>query len=344
MYDVLVYGDNNDGFNFAPGSTFPDADYGMPLIEQPTTFNKYDGDDIIDVGDNNIRVGVFGQGGNDKIIGGVGPTQVDKLFGGSGDDKIWMIEPDRRDVDILPAQNFGYGNDGNDKLYGTDGIDTLWGDTLPYGVTETPSLLEVHETEGGDDWIAGYGGNDIIQAGYGNDQVDGGDGNDTIYGRFGDDKIFGGDGDDVIWGDDKAATSVADATPTVPTGAGQFMGIESGKDKIYGGDGNDVVYGGHLDDKIHGGLGNDILYGEGGEDIIWGDEGMDVIKAGYGWDTIFGGPGCDTIYTFDGGDVVWLGDCEDDVAQKVYIYGTGRDPENWTVIMDFWLEGAKPWN
>jgi len=99
-----------------------------------------------------------------------------------------------------------------------------------------------------------------------------------------------------------------------------------------------------LDDKIHGGLGDDVLYGEGGEDTIWGDEGMDVIKAGYGWDTIFGGPGCDTIYAYDGGDVIWLGDCEDDVAQKVYIYGTGRDPENFTVIMDFWLEGAKPWN
>ena len=69
----------------------------MPLIEQSDSFNKYDGNDIIDVGDENFDVGVFGQGGNDKIIGGVGANQIDKLFGGSGDDKIWMIEPDRRD-------------------------------------------------------------------------------------------------------------------------------------------------------------------------------------------------------------------------------------------------------
>ena len=96
-YDVLVYGDNNDNTGFPAGSTFPGADSGMPLIEDPLTFNKYDGNDIIDVGDDNMRVGVYGQGGNDKIIGGVGATQVDKLFGGSGDDKIWMIEPDRRD-------------------------------------------------------------------------------------------------------------------------------------------------------------------------------------------------------------------------------------------------------
>ena len=122
------------------------------------------------------------------------------------------------------------------------------------------------------------------------------------------------------------------------------MGLEHGKDKIYGGLGDDLIYGGHLDDKIHGGEGDDHLYGEGGEDIIYGDEGMDLIKAGYGWDTVFGGPGCDEIHVYDGGDVVWLGGCEDDMEQKVYIYGTGRDPENWTVIMDFWLEGAKPWN
>ena len=30
--------------------------------------------------------------------------------------------------------------------------------------------------------------------------------------------------------------------------------------------------------------------------------------------------------------------------QKVSIYGTGDNPENFTVVMDFWLESAKPWN
>jgi len=39
-----------------------------------------------------------------------------------------------------------------------------------------------------------------------------------------------------------------------------------------------------------------------------------------------------------------MGSCEDEVEQKLFVYGTGRDPENWTVVMDFWLEGAKPWN
>ena len=72
-FDVLVYGDNEDIGNYpAVGGSFPGADIGMPLVEDPKTFNKDDGGDIIDVGDDNFLVGVYGQGGNDKIIGGVG--------------------------------------------------------------------------------------------------------------------------------------------------------------------------------------------------------------------------------------------------------------------------------
>ena len=104
-FDVLVYGDKED-----PGTDSPfvgimgELDM-MPLVEFPGGWNKFDGNDIIDVGDFNGNVGVYGQGGNDKIIGGLGTGtddstntdfQVDKLWGGSGDDKIWTIEPDRR--------------------------------------------------------------------------------------------------------------------------------------------------------------------------------------------------------------------------------------------------------
>ena len=120
-----------------------------------------------------------------------------------------------------------------------------------------------------------------------------------------------------------------------------------GNDKIFGGLGTDTIHGGNGDDVIHGDEDDDMLYGGAGEDTIYGGAGADTIDSGYGWDTIFGGDGCDTITARDGGDVVWLGDCEDGTTvgdQKVLIYGTGDDPENFTVIMDFWLESAKPWN
>ena len=207
-------------------------------------------------------------------------------------------------------------------------------------------MIDPEDTVGGDDLLKGYGGDDNMLGGYGNDILYGDDGKDFLYGEFGDDKIFGGDGDDTIWGDDKAGPG-EQRTPTAATIATTgHRGLMTGKDKLYGGAGNDMIYGGHLEDKIHGGEGDDLLYGEGGEDIIWGDEGKDKINAGYGWDTVFGGPGCDTVTVYDGGDVVWLGACDDEppTNQDLFVYGTGRDPENWVVVMDFWLEGAKAWN
>ena len=109
-FDVLVYGDMADPNDFA-GMKIPDGGDGLPLVEYPLTFNKNDGDDLIDVGDNNLRVGVFGQGGNDKIIGGWGTGQLDKLYGGTGDDKIWMVNPEQRHLDVGADATFnnGYG-------------------------------------------------------------------------------------------------------------------------------------------------------------------------------------------------------------------------------------------
>ena len=69
-----------------------------------------------------------------------------------------------------------------------------------------------------------------------------------------------------------------------------------------------------------------------------------MIDGGSGWDTIFGGDGCDTITTRDGGDVVWLGECDGGTDQKLNIRGTGDNPENFVVVMDFWLKSAKPFN
>ena len=74
-----------------------------------------------------------------------------------------------------------------------------------------------------------------------------------------------------------------------------------------------------------------------GEDIIYGNEGNDFLMSGSGWDTLFGGDGCYTIVSMDGGDVIWLGDCDGSVDQKVSIFGTGDNPENFTVVMDYWL-------
>ena len=72
---------------------------GTALTEDDTMINIADGDDIISIANDNIgTVKVYGQGGNDKIVGGratmnPGPPQVELFYGGSGDDKIWFTSP-----------------------------------------------------------------------------------------------------------------------------------------------------------------------------------------------------------------------------------------------------------
>ena len=76
MGAVKIYGDN---------------DSATPLTEDSSALNINDGDDIIYIGNDNTVVYGWGQGGNDKIIGGFGAIQAEKLYGGSGDDKIWLV-------------------------------------------------------------------------------------------------------------------------------------------------------------------------------------------------------------------------------------------------------------
>ena len=90
-YDDMIYsGDNVTG----QITIFGDSATSSPNVEDATAFNLNDGDDIIDVGNNNTIVKVYGQGGNDKIIGGFGVSQVETFYGGSGDDKIWLVNPE----------------------------------------------------------------------------------------------------------------------------------------------------------------------------------------------------------------------------------------------------------
>jgi len=76
-----------------------------------------DGDDIIDVGNGKMFYHyVYGQGGNDKIIGSIGGG-TDALKGGDGDDKIWANNPD--EINKKNDYNVILGNNGNDIIYGS---------------------------------------------------------------------------------------------------------------------------------------------------------------------------------------------------------------------------------
>ena len=96
-----------------------------------------DGDDFLDHGDGNYANYAFGNGGNDKIIGGGLFKNQQILSGGDGDDKIFAINPSQRGtaydvlLDGVDARGaVSIGGLGNDEIHGANWDDTITGDNL----------------------------------------------------------------------------------------------------------------------------------------------------------------------------------------------------------------------
>ena len=197
---------------------------------------------------------VFGEGGNDTLVGGDladnldGGADNDTLVGRGGDDTLIG----GAGADLIFA---GAGSDTvtagteNDTVRGGAGDDTVFGGS---------GNDDIFANEGDDDLI-GEGGNDFIQGGTGNDYIEGGADNDTLNGNADDDTLIGDDGDDILVGQD-------------------------GSDYLEGGANNDTMDGGDGDDVLEGGTGNDILRGRAGEDDLAGGEGRDFLTGGQGAD------------------------------------------------------------
>ena len=61
LNSLIIYGDKEDPEGILPTMNAPpNSGDALPLVEYPETFNKYDGDDWIDVGDENESVRVYG--------------------------------------------------------------------------------------------------------------------------------------------------------------------------------------------------------------------------------------------------------------------------------------------
>lgn len=123
METQTIYGDHDMGA--FPDDTqqgkdiAADTGYGLTFRGLPE-----DGDDLIDLGDTAAAAGgygiAFGQGGNDKIFGGLMNTAGQQdLYGGDGDDKIWTLNPGQiQDTTKNTQINYLHGGDGNDIVYG----------------------------------------------------------------------------------------------------------------------------------------------------------------------------------------------------------------------------------
>ena len=310
--DKIISGSGSTAAILVYGDIYPNTSVSNPNARRGA---PNDGDDLIDMGDN-PDIGedgqkAFGQGGNDKIIGGLTGAMEERLYGGDGDDKIWAENPGQ--VETNADANWIWGNNGNDIIYGSVKRDRLYGDWARESTDETILNDDTDpgkfDTEGGDDIIyTGIAvdadeatGGDYVHGGWGNDKIYGqGIASHRLYGEFGDDFIVGGDGGDYIYGDDYNTNSEYYEDDDTP-GALRFTAIDAGvmfgDDTLYGGKGSDTIWAGAGDDYLHGEDGQDVLYAGAGDDTLWGGDGDDYLFAGTGWDTVFGGDGCDYIYS-----------------------------------------------
>ena len=193
-------------------------------------FRGRDGDDVV-VNDTDIPTKMFGNNGNDRLVGG---SDVDDLRGGPGNDEL----SGRGGDDEL------HGDHGNDTLDGGAGHDDVrgwYGDDLLRGGA-------------GHDYLSGYLGDDTIEGGSGNDVLKGHEGNDRLFGQMGNDKIYGWKGNDWIQGDE----------------GNDYLSGWSGDDVILGGNGNDILRGHAGRDLLIGGRGSDSLQGGSDFDLMFG--------------------------------------------------------------------------
>lgn len=330
---------------FADGTTWDVATIRSRVLEATS------GDDIL-IGYASSLVLINGEGGNDRVFGGLCD---DVLRGGDGADEVrggWGNDL----VDGGSGDDIVVGDVGDDTVDGGLGDDSLSGDF-------------------GNDVLRGGDGQDILYGGSGSDMLDGGAGSDTLFDGdgadvyafeigSGQDTIFnnynnkglGVDPDTVLFGDgltpsnvvltrsrDDLKISIAGTDDTLMVKSyfyqavsssyvveqlkfanGTVWDIEMVKAKVLLGTAADEALKGYDgDDFVSGGDGNDGLSGFAGNDWIEGGNGNDGLDGGTGNDILVGGNGSDFL----------LGDVGDDILDG----GPGDDSLNGYVGNDIYL-------
>ncbi|WP_355582585.1 putative Ig domain-containing protein [Xanthomonas cannabis] len=259
------------------------------------------------VGDTHtIGVSLYGEEGDDVLIGGAGSDLLDGgtgndvisgsagqdvVFGGDGDDLLSGGTGNDR-LDGGEGTDEIYGEAGADVIDGGAGNDVLWGDGQSDQLAGGDDILR---GGAGNDQLVGQDGDDILSGGADDDLLAGGTGQDRLLGESGNDELQGGDGDDLLDG------GVGD----------DVLHGQAGKDVLFGGDGADQMAGGDDDDRLDGGSGDDLLLGQQGNDVLLGGAGYDELQGGEGDDRLTGGTGNDRLFGEAGSDILDGGDGND---------------------------------
>ncbi|WP_425041405.1 calcium-binding protein [Primorskyibacter sp. S187A] len=235
------------------------------------------GNDRYDGRQGEVQAIVFGEGGDDTLIGG---AESDDFVGGTGDDSMFGLD----------GADFLSGDLGDDTLFGGAGDDDLSGGSNDDDIFGG-SGDDVINGDSGADFIRGESGDDTINGGSASDTIDGGSGEENISGGSSADVIFGRSGDDFIRGDS--------GSDTIEGGAGDdTISGSTGNDSINGGSGGDRIFSGANNDTLRGTLGDDFLSASSGNDSLSGGSDNDTLDGGTGTDTLSGGTGAD-VFVFD---------------------------------------------
>ncbi|HEX3358722.1 MAG TPA: calcium-binding protein [Tepidisphaeraceae bacterium] len=275
------------------------------------------GKDLVDLGNIPNAASIFGDSGNDTLIGGAG---ADSIFGGDGNDSL-------------------VGGAGDDMLDGDAGTDVMKGgignDLASYfGRSENLSLsldgvandgaAGEHDNIASDiENINGGGGDDFITGNNEPNVLNGDGGNDTLVGLAGGDKLTGydidpGTGNDTVKGSNDQPVGILRyetiTTPivadlvrgTVRFTSGQVDRLPDGVSDFESGNGSDQIRAGGTNDGqvVTGGDGNDVIVAGPAANIhenffmsFFGGAGNDQLT---GANTMMGGSGSDTLTSDNG--------------------------------------------
>ena len=302
-----------------------------PTLENINRINGGRGNDTI-INDDTGRE-LYGDAGNDTIIGGAGDdvfrvdydAGLDQMTGGEGYD---TVQGGSRNDTIRVS-------DGLSNLNGVEEIDggTGWnqvvgtggGDTLDFSADDAPTLENINRINGGrgndtiinddtgrelygdagNDTIIGGAGDDVFRVDYdaGLDQITGGEGYDTVQGGSRNDTIRVSDGLSNLNGVEEIDGGTG-WNQVVGTGGDDTLDFSADDaptleniNRINGGRGNDTIINDDTGRELYGDAGNDILQGGAGNDVLDGGTGNDTLiyKIGEGNDTFDGGSGTDTL-------------------------------------------------
>lgn len=300
----------------------------------------FTGNDTLDASGAPLGLYLFGERGDDLLIGGAGHDTLsggpgmDRFYGGDGDDMILIADAG----DII-----GDGGSGFDTAM----IDSYLG--LRLVVADLPGIEQVIGGAGADVIdggtmraplrLMGGHGADVLMSGSGNDLLDGGSGHDRLGGNLGDDTLLGGDGNDSLIGwlgadvmdggegsdlymvdaldriNDSGSVGFDQAQVYQTDGVALRVAGWTGIERVNGFIGNDTIeatgatvafsmLGQDGNDLLRGGSGNDTLFGGNGADRLEGSDGDDFLAGADGNDTILGGNGADILVGWLGAD--WM--------------------------------------